>query len=123
MTWRSTSSASSATVDGEAGPKRRIALNLHITFLPREGWPHRLLATRRLLTGPELDIVHTILSDANLVGRLAAAGLHVSILTSFVNLLRLRCVADPSARSVDVRVIGTLKDLKRNNPVMHVMTV
>jgi glycosyltransferase involved in cell wall biosynthesis len=74
-------------------------LGCEIRFLPARGLGRRVRALRQLIVAERAHLVHTTLFDADLIGRLAAVGTGVPVLTSLVNTsydrVRLR---DPNIR-------------------------
>src|SRR5437868_3711565 len=56
-----------------------------VRFLDGRRLPGRVRALRRIIRDESVAVVHTTLFEANLAGRLAAAGTPATVLTSLVN--------------------------------------
>ena len=61
------------------------ALGVRLHRLPGRGRLGPVLALRRMLREERPDLVHTMIFDSDIRGRLAAAGLPIPVLTSLVN--------------------------------------
>jgi len=69
----------------EGDEARVIAQGFDVRFLAAKGMVGRVRALRTLLRELEPDVVHTAIFEADIVGRLAAAGTGIPVLTSLVN--------------------------------------
>lgn len=69
------------------------AAGIPVTVLSAGGFVARVRALRRILRDTEPDILHTALFSADQVGRLAAVGLNTRVVSSFVNVPRIRAGA------------------------------
>lgn len=61
------------------------SLGYEIRYLPAGRLPRKIRALRRSLRAERPDLIHTTLFESNLIGRLAAAGTGIPLLTSLVN--------------------------------------
>jgi len=66
-----------------------------VTVLCRSGYRERIAELRRILKREQPDILHTALFAADQIGRIAAAGLPVKVISSFVNVPRTRALLPP----------------------------
>jgi glycosyltransferase involved in cell wall biosynthesis len=73
--------------DDDALADRIHELEVPIRRLGEYTWPRRLAELRRELHRQRPDVLHTALARSDLVGRAAAVGLHVPVVTSLVNSL------------------------------------
>lgn len=90
----------------EGGVERDVlAQGFDVRFLPNS-WPAQVRALRRMIRETSPALVQTTLAAASLVGRFAAAGSGVPVLTSLVNQSYSRDrMEDPHVRAVAVRGI------------------
>lgn len=95
------------------GVQQEVTSNSDVRFLPAHSWPGWIRETRRLLRELRPDVIQTTLFEADQVGRLAAAGTRIPVLTSLVNTSydRVRLRTDPNlshARLVGARILDGL---------------
>ncbi len=62
-----------------------LATATPVIVIPEAGWSGRITALHRLVKAQQPDVVHTMLFDSDVVGRLATRGTGVPLLTSLVN--------------------------------------
>jgi glycosyltransferase involved in cell wall biosynthesis len=67
------------------GVQGDVAARTDVRFLLAHSWPGWIREARRLFRALRPDVIHTTLFEADLVGRLAAIGTHIPVLTSLVN--------------------------------------
>ncbi|HEY5651263.1 MAG TPA: glycosyltransferase [Acidimicrobiia bacterium] len=60
-------------------------LGISVEFLESETWLGRVLQLRRLIRTRKPDLVHTTITESDIIGRIAAAATGVPVVTSFVN--------------------------------------
>jgi glycosyltransferase involved in cell wall biosynthesis len=60
--------------------------NTPVRLLTADGWWRRLAALRRVIATNRFDVVHTTIFEADLLGRFAAIGTGVPVLSSVVNM-------------------------------------
>lgn len=79
----------------------------NVTRLTASSWIGRIMQLRRILRKRPPDLVHTTIFEADLVGRFAAAGTGIPVLSSVVN------VSYDEARAADPRVKAWKLDIAR----------
>jgi glycosyltransferase involved in cell wall biosynthesis len=86
------------------------ALGVEIHFLGSGSLPARTLALRRLLKRVRPDLVHTSVFESDVMGRLAAAGTGIPVLTSLVNTSYdgARLAADPKLSARRLRIVQAI---------------
>lgn len=62
-----------------------LARGFDVRFVNARRWPGRIRELRGIIRSVEPDLVHTTIFDADVVGRLAAAGLPCLVVSSLVN--------------------------------------
>lgn len=67
------------------GVQEEAARRTEILFLPALSWSGRVREVRRLLRKLDPDVIHTTLFESDVVGRLAAIGIDIGVLSSLVN--------------------------------------
>jgi glycosyltransferase involved in cell wall biosynthesis len=81
-------------------------LGCEVRFLTAAGWPSRFRHLRAMVRTESIDLVHTSLFESDVLGRLAAAGTGIPVITSLVNTgydpVRL---ADPNINRRRLRVV------------------
>lgn len=91
-----------------------------VRFLPNTGWARRFTGLRRLLCEVRPSLLHTTLFEADILGRAAAAGTDVPVLTSLVNTTygpaRLR---DPNVQRRKLAVVRELDGLTARHLTSH----
>lgn len=97
----------------QAGVRDQVrASGIRVHALPAGGWGTRIRALRGLIRRTGTRLVHTTLFDSDIVGRLAAAGLDTTVMTSLVNTtydpVRLRDPAVSRHRLAAARLIDGL---------------
>jgi glycosyltransferase involved in cell wall biosynthesis len=95
------------------GVQGEVTSNADVRFLPAHSWPGWIREARRLIRELKPDVIHTTIFEADLVGRLAAAGTRIPVLTSLVNTSydRTRLRIDPNVsrfRLVGGRILDGL---------------
>ncbi|CAN5908593.1 glycosyltransferase family 4 protein [soil metagenome] len=85
------------------------SLGYEIRYLPAGRLPGKILALRRSLRAERPDLIHTTLFESNLIGRLAAAGTGIPLLTSLVNTpydpIRLQ---DPNINRLGISIVKSV---------------
>lgn len=80
-----------------------------VRFLSRKGWVGKAIELRGMIEQEEADLIHTTIFESDLVGRFAACGMGIPVLTSLVNdsysRLRLR---DPNVNRLKLWGASTL---------------
>jgi glycosyltransferase involved in cell wall biosynthesis len=70
----------------ESGVEEQVlASEIPVHFVAATGWGQRVLAVRKLLRSVRPDVLHTTIFEADVVGRLAAVGTKIPVVTSLVN--------------------------------------
>lgn len=95
------------------GVQGEVVSNTDVRFLSAHSWLGWIGEVRRLLRELKPDVLHTTLFEADQVGRVAAAGTRIPVLTSLVNTSydRARLRTDPNlsrARLAGARIIDGL---------------
>lgn len=83
-----------------------IARGFDVRFIGERRLPARVRAVRRILSRDTPDLLHTVHFESDLIGRLAAAGTSIPVMSSLVNTsyadVRLR---DPRVRPWKLRLV------------------
>jgi glycosyltransferase involved in cell wall biosynthesis len=86
-----------------------IARGFDVRFIRERRIPGRVRAVRRVLSRDAPDLLHTVHFESDLIGRLAAVGTSIPVMSSLVNTsysdVRLR---DPRVRPWKLRVVRTV---------------
>jgi glycosyltransferase involved in cell wall biosynthesis len=88
------------------------ANGINVLKLEAESFPGRIRELRRLVRSGEFDIVHTALFKADQVGRIAAWGTGVPVISSLVNTPYDESrLADPNVKKWKLRVVQTIDSI------------
>jgi glycosyltransferase involved in cell wall biosynthesis len=83
-----------------------------VRFLVGRGWWARLRELRTLIRSIRPDVIHTMLFESDLLGRLAAVGTGVPVATSLVNVSYEDArLGDPNVRRWRLRVVQAVDSL------------
>ncbi len=108
------------------GVEDQVRGRFDLRYLAARRFPGRVRAVRRIIRDERPDLVHTTLLQSDLVGRLAAMGTPVTVLTSLVNTsydpVRF---ADPRIRPWVFRIVQRVDGLtaRRLTAHFHAITV
>jgi glycosyltransferase involved in cell wall biosynthesis len=69
----------------EFGVQSEVVDTTEVHFIGAASWPGRILSARRYLRRLHPNLLHTTLFESDVIGRLAAVGTGVPVLTSLVN--------------------------------------
>ncbi|MGH7445815.1 MAG: glycosyltransferase, partial [Longimicrobiales bacterium] len=95
-------------------------LGCPVRFLPGGGVLARVRALRKLLRAERFDLLHTTLFDADVVGRLAAMGTGIPVITSVVNTAYDDArLADPNVGRLHLRAAQLIDGLTARALTTH----